>query len=345
MRPRKHRPAATSIAWATAPLAWATAPLAWAAAPHLGVLGLLAACAVIAPSPLAGATVTQLTSPAKGEKSWNSEPSWSPDGKRIVYTHATWTGANAFTSWIEVVEVENGKRSRYPRQETGDNPAANTHASWSPDGKRIVFTAPTGVMLTTGDAGSPTLLVPGPVPEAHPTWSLDGAWIAFEKDGGEGRVIWLLPPIGGESQLLSPPKGPMVDPAWSPDGKRIACAVWGERGRDLWIVPLGGGTWRAVTRDAHDDASPAWSPDGSTIAFVSDRGGNRDVWLVPASGGEPVQLTDAPGDDIDPCWSPDGKRLAFASTRSGELQIWIAADLPPASLLQRSWRAPKTVER
>ena len=319
--------------------------LALARAPRLGVLCFLAAFALSPPTSAAGATLTQITTPEKAEKSWNSEPSWSPDGKRIAYTHATWTAANAFTAWIEVVELESGKRSRFPGQETGDAPPANTHASWSPDGKRLVFASPTGVMLSTGDARGPTLLVRGPVPEAHPAWSPDGAWIAFEMDAGGGRALWLLPPIGGNAELLSQPRGPMVDAAWSPDGKRIACSVWGERGRDLWIVPVGGGTWRAVTRDQHDDASPAWSPDGSTIAFVSARSGNRDVWLVPAAGGEAMQLTDAPGDDIDPCWSPDGKRLAFASTRSGELQIWIADALPPASLLQRSWRAPKTVER
>ena len=308
---------------------------AWCAA-----LGL---CVTLLPGSLPSAEFTQLTASPAGSKTWNSEPAWSPDGKRIAYTHATLTPDNEFSSWIEVVAAHGGKPGRFPGQDTGVKPLANTHPSWSPDGTRLVFSAASGLMVTSG-AASPTLLFHGPLLDAQPVWSPDGSWIVFESEASGIRALYRQPSIGGAAELVSPPKGPMSGAAWSPDGNRLACAIWGENGRDVWILPLHSGNWRSVTRDAAEDWAPAWSPDGRTLAFVSNRSGNRDLWLVAVQGGDAVQLTDDPGDDLDPCWSPDGKHLAFASSRSGTLQIWIASDLPPASVLERSWRAPKSIE-
>jgi Tol biopolymer transport system component len=62
--------------------------------------------------------------------SWDSDPSWSPDGRQIAYTSS---GANA-PQGIYVMKADgSGKR----RLTSGRG--ADTSPSWSPDGKQIVF--------------------------------------------------------------------------------------------------------------------------------------------------------------------------------------------------------------
>jgi TolB protein len=304
-------------------------------------LGLAAAVGGLAPASLQATEFTQITvAPATGS-TWNSEPAWSPDGKSIAFTHAEIDRSKQFTSWIQVVAAAGGKPKPLQGQEAGEPPLLNSHPSWSPDGKRIVFASREGIYFSAERQTHPTVLAPGLHREGSPTWSPDGSWIAYESDASGIRTVWRVSSVGGEAEGFPTDRGGMSTPAWSPDSQRLACALWSSKGRDLWIVPLVGGVWRQVTRSESDDASPTWSPDGKLLAFVSDRSGNKDLWIVPSQGGEPVQLTQDPGDDIDPSWSPDGKSIAFASTRSGTLQIWIASDLPPASLFQRSWQPSK----
>ena len=302
---------------------------------------LLCGCA----SAVQAAEFTQITFGSASKSSWNSEPAWSPDGKQIAYTHAELDRSNQFTSWIEMLPATGGKPERLPGQDTGERPLLNSHPSWSPDGKRLVFVAPSGIHFSSERKDHPTVVVPGLHGEGSPACSPDGAWIAFESDAGGIRTVWRVAAVGGRSEGFPTDRGGLSTPAWSPDGRRLACGLWIGQGRDLWIVPIVGGVWRSVTRGTSDDGSPAWSPDGNLLVFVSDRSGNRDLWIVAAEGGEPIQLTTDPGDDVDPCWSPDGKRIAFASTRSGTLQIWIVSDLPPTSLLHRSWEPAKKLGR
>lgn len=309
------------------------------------LLGLLVATALVLARGLAAAEFSQITPDSPSKSNWNSEPSWSPDGKQIAYTHAELDRSNQFTSWIEVIPAEGGKPVRLRGQQTADSPLLNSHASWSPAGERLVFAAGSGLYFSSPRDRNPPLLVPGLHQEGNPVWSPDGSHIAFESDVRGIRTVCLIASTGGPVQSFPTSHGALGTPAWSPDGERLACAVWSSKGRDLWIVPTVGGVWHSVTRGDSDDTSPAWSPNGTLLAYVSNRSGNLDIWIVAIQGGDPVQLTTDPGDDVDPSWSPDGKRIAFASTRSGKYQVWIASDLPPPNLVQRSWEPPKTLGR
>jgi TolB protein len=62
---------------------------------------------------------------------WDSEPAWSPDGKRIAYTSA---GSNTPRA-IYVMNADGTARRRLTFGRTGDGSPA-----WSPDGREILFT-------------------------------------------------------------------------------------------------------------------------------------------------------------------------------------------------------------
>jgi hypothetical protein len=82
----------------------------------------------------------------------NAGPSWSPDGKQIVFWHAS-TAAT-----IEVVAASGGGRRSLGR---GMEPA------WSPDGTRIAFTCPAGVCVMRPDGSGRRLDIKGAF---RPAW-------------------------------------------------------------------------------------------------------------------------------------------------------------------------------
>src|SRR2546430_9184594 len=72
-------------------------------------------------------------------------------------------------------------------------------ASWSPDGKEIVFTTNlTGrfnLWKVASSGGWPLQLAVSDDRQASPVWSPDGKWIAYQQDrgGNEAYDVYLLP--------------------------------------------------------------------------------------------------------------------------------------------------------
>ncbi len=98
-------------------------------------------------------------------------------------------------------------------------------ASWSPDGKRLVFSAYRqnshgGLYIVDVATKRVTpLLVRGAGARA-PAWSPDGRSVAFVRGSGPSSSIWLLDLRNGGARQLTR-GGIDVAPAWSPDGKAI----------------------------------------------------------------------------------------------------------------------------
>jgi len=155
-----------------------------------------------------------------------------------------------------------------------------------------------------------------------PTWSPNGARIAFVswRDGDDD--IYVMNADGSGQQQLTSNQALDITPAWSPDGSRIAFASarGSGGGLDLYVMDVDGTNASCLTCGLQVPApgqggfEPAWSPDGTRIAFARLNPGSGIV-LINADGSDPTFLTAG----SDPDWSPDGTRIAFV--RDGDISL------------------------
>ena len=182
--------------------------------------------------------------------------------------------------------------------------------------------------------------------ETQPSWSPDGATIAFVAARGSGTgddapkpQLWVLPADGGEARQLTTQRDGVVAYAWSPDGKRIAIVTPDTMTREqeaklrrrddpkvyegdfrlnhLWVVDAETGRGGKVTSGAFTlRSAPSWSPDGARLAFDATptpmiRDDRRDAYLVDVATKVLDRITTTGEVESTPQFSPDGKSLAF----------------------------------
>ena len=216
----------------------------------------------------------------------NWDPSWSPDGKRIVFTSTEAKDIERKRPQIYVIDADGKNRRRLSNRFIKD---AEWHPAWSPDGKRIAYTS-SGAMDTAG-----------------------GFW-----------RIYVIDADGKNRQILSDDAVDDRQPSWSPDSKRIAFVSWRDGfGKSIYVMDADGKNQQRLTDNLSHEWEASWSPDGQRIAFVSHRDENTDIYVIDADGGNQRRLTRNPAPDTNPSWSPDGKRIAFVSTRDGNFEIYV----------------------
>jgi Tol biopolymer transport system component len=204
-----------------------------------------------------------------------SDAGYSPDGRTIAFGRA-W--GNVENDQIQYSEVFRMTASGHERQRlthlSGKGYQGDTGApSFSPDGKRIVFSVVKGP--TAPHAGD--------------------------------RAVFIMNADGSHQHRLTPWSLKAGDhPRFSPDGSRVISRTVPEDGPggDLYTVRPDGSGLTRLTHDVPGMLSAAWSPDGEHIAFgrEGDDGGNPDIWIMKADGTSPARLTNAPEWDSLPTW-------------------------------------------
>jgi len=153
---------------------------------------------------------------------------FSPDGHRLLLSGVTKVmGAERVPMGILVRDLVSGAESLV-RWRDAERPARN-HASWSPDGKAIVFQAygsqkpaDRAVFAMCLDARQSPVLLSGAGGGncALPRVSPCGRSVAYHREGGGGPETVMLARIDGDGPPCELAEG--RQPAWSPDGTMLA---------------------------------------------------------------------------------------------------------------------------
>ena len=215
------------------------------------------------------------------------------------------------------------------------------HLSWSPDGKKFLFTrihgGKMGLWTMNADGTDAKALMPKEMnPQFDGSWSPDSMRIVFIFDrlqGTDGRLqIDVINADGTEQKNLMPHKAFDEAPRWSPDGAKIVFASTRDKNQQIHVMDADGKNLKRLTGE-FKDTNPSWSPDGKEIAFTSARSGNFDIHVMNADGSNVRRLTQHAKMDYWPVWSPDGKHIAFTSNRDGNYEIYL---MSPDGMNQRN---------
>jgi TolB protein len=258
-----------------------------------------------------GTGLRQVTHVAKGQHAVS--PSFSPDGKKILFQSDV-TGSQQ----IWVMNADGSGKTQLTKSSTD----VNIHATWSPDGTRIVFghcsPQPFGlldcriaVMAATG--GAITTLTTGHWMDNDPQFSPDGTKIAFDSNrGGLQSAVWVIDANGAGLTRLTAPKLEAFWPDWSPDGTHIVftirCCV---AGSNVWVMSATGARPHALTHVdfPHNAGFASYSPDGKKIVLQSDLLLPPDtccgfVYVMNADGSNPHTIETTKSTVLFSDWGP-----------------------------------------
>lgn len=210
--------------------------------------------------------------------SCNGDPSWSPSGAVIAYSH-TYERDSVSLSEIWLVNQDGSGAHAL----TADGQAVQgSGPAWSPDGKQLAFqrssdNGTSSIYVVNSDGSRERRLTgPGGSFGDHPAWAPDGSTLLFRSNPGDptqdfgpsdlytvrtdGSALTNLTRAGRNLEFLSS--------SWSPDGRwlitsRVQSDSHGGQAQ-LYLLNPSASQGRLLLEDPRWQSAPRWAPSSAT---------------------------------------------------------------------------------
>ena len=257
------------------------------------------------------------------------EPTLSPDGKFVLYSKTDLSNK----AEIRRINLDGSGDERVYKGRIG------TQYSFSPDGKKVVYSAMGSYKhyykyfelfeldLATGKSSQIT----SGQRAFHPDYSPDGKSIVFVKNHLNGTQLAIWDVAAKKAKLLGQAETAVQFsfPRFSPDGKTIAVSAWRNGNRDIYLYDLSGTMLKQVTQDKAIDLNPAFSKNGAELFFTSDRSGITNVYRYNLGSGQTEQVSNVLTGLFAPQFSGDKMIVQHYYGRGYDLKVY---DYNPAPI-------------
>nr|AAW50014.1 hypothetical protein FTT0840 [synthetic construct] len=233
-------------------------------------------------------------------------PSWSNDGRYIVYSSYSGGSMGVYT-----LEIATGKVTRITNYK-----GINSSPSFSPDGKEIALALSKGYsdqtniyIMNLSTKALKRITINGI--NTAPKFSPNGQSIVFTSDR-EGRPNIYVASVNSkypQSSILSTKIHQAYEPNYTPDGKNIVFMNQSSRtsGTQIADFNLANGSVTNIT-NGKADSSPTVSPYGDMVAYIStNTRGYSSLDMVSLDGDNHFNIETADNGNIliqSPSWSP-----------------------------------------
>jgi len=246
-----------------------------------------------------------------------AKPSFSPDGKTLLFSGASTGSSNNGTPFaMDIWTLDLTTPDAQP-VDISLRAADDLYAAWSPDGKWIAFTSyyredKMPQLFIMSPQGFPQTRLSLGVAESYASWTPNANFLLyvlttgelnvlhmrdryslyvdfskFDRSTDEGRLGWVMEPnVSLDGSMIA-------YTGFAGSNKNIYTAVFADRGRTITKLT-----------ETNKDYAPFWSPDADWILFTSERDGNKEIYIMDDEGQQVTNLTDHPGVDFDPAWQP-----------------------------------------
>ncbi len=257
-------------------------------------------------------------------------PSWSPDGREVVFTTNLTGRANLWK-----VSADGGFPIQL--QQSDDRQSG---AVWSPDGKWIVFEQDFGggelydLFAVSSDGGELINITNTPdISESDAHWSPDGSTLAIAyrpKDSSNADIALLDWKTRRVRKLTNEQtkNREWFGAIWSADGKTMYAdrVNAGFTDSDVYRIDVATGNLENLTSHQGEViyTVSSVSPDGRTLLITSnEKGGYENVALVDVSSKQRNWVTDTKWEAESGEFSPDGKSFYYVLNADGRTDIYL----------------------